>query len=109
PGRIQTSSPTSGLRLVYRTSLQRGRSAREAKDDRRAGPAGPSPSSFPHLRRDRAVDVLVEPALVRAGVGADRAVRVRDPALLDVGAVAVAVPTLTQVGTGDHVAPVGPG
>ena len=61
------------------------------------------------LRGRAAVNVLVEPAGVRAGVGTEAPVRVLHPALLDVGIVRVAVVALTWVRAGDHVAPIGPG
>src|ERR1700757_1472912 len=76
------------------------------------GGGAPLPPATPlcrQLRRHGAVNVLVEPAGVRAGVGTEAPVRVLHPALLDVGIVRVAVVALAWVRAGDHVAPIGPG
>ena len=60
------------------------------------------------LRGRAAVDVLVEPAGVRARVAREATIGVLRPALLDIGSVGVAVVTLPRVIAGHHITPVGP-
>src|SRR5438552_14593392 len=60
------------------------------------------------LRGHVAVDVLVEPAGVRAGVAGEAPVRVLSTALHDVSAVEVAISAFTRIPTGNDIAPVCP-
>src|SRR5437773_3599466 len=66
-----------------------------------------TPSSS-QLRCRGPVDVLVEPAGVRARVAPPGAVWILDAALHNVGAVGIVVSSFTRIRARDHVTPVGP-
>src|SRR5947208_14601159 len=78
----------------------------EGESGRRRG--APYRSGSCRLGCGCAVDVLVEPARVGTRVAGEAAVAVLGAALVDVGAVAVAVACLTRVRPRNDVSPVGP-
>src|SRR5436305_10448382 len=69
----------------------------------------PLPREYVSLGGDVAVDVLVEPAGPRAGVGGEASVGILGAALVDVGGVVVGVASLARAATGEDVAPVAAG
>jgi len=63
---------------------------------------------YRQLRGRAAVNVLIEPALVRTRVSREAPVGILRATLVDVGAVRVAVAAFTRIPTGNDIAPVCP-
>jgi hypothetical protein len=92
---------------LFRPRESRGRG--DAAKWSGGGACPPPLRSYRQLWGRAAVDVLVEPAGVRTRVSREAPVGILRATLVDVGAVRVAVAALTQIRTGDHVPPIGPG